>query len=158
MVGTYPIQERLKTHTMTILSLILLLLSVVSFTVTYAISQLQQHGKLKWSTGSHRSDVRFGFWDNNSDERKYRWVNGDKQSPPNTWYYKFNRLKYRERFPASATIFVFLTDGYHLMQFISLLSISLAFGVLLDPWWMWALIIRCWISLTFFLTYNFLQR
>jgi hypothetical protein len=42
------------------------------------------------------------------------------------WYYNTFRLKYIERFPGSATIFVFLTDGWHLSQFFRVLFIMLA--------------------------------
>ncbi len=49
------------------------------------------------------------------------------------WYYRTFNLKYYERFPGSATVFVFLTDGWHLAGFLRALlttaSIWFAFHV-----------------------------
>lgn len=42
------------------------------------------------------------------------------------WYYRFFRIKYKERFPLSATVLVFLTDGYHLVQFVMIKAIIIA--------------------------------
>lgn len=42
---------------------------------------------------------------------------------PSNWYYRLFRVKYKERFPGSATIFVGLTDGYHSIQHMMILSL-----------------------------------
>lgn len=69
--------------------------------VAYAISQLQQHGQLLWGKKG------LGFWDGDSDKRKYM-----------------------SKIPFARTLFVFLTDGYHFMQFwmFNLLALSLTFA------------------------------
>lgn len=47
-------------------------------------------------------------------------------APLNNKYYKRYRLIYKERFPLSATILVFLTDAFHLFQFLRTNLIILA--------------------------------
>lgn len=74
--------------------------------IFYTISQAAIHGKIKGK-----------FWDKDSYKNKYDYpVDGIEPAPQN-WYYKLFKIKYKERFPGSATIFVTLTDGYHLTQF-----------------------------------------
>ena len=95
---------------MTLLATLFLILAVGC----YAISQLQQHGGLKWM---HPMNT-LGFWGEHSDERKYK---------PGT----------REpKFFLSTTWLVFLTDGYHFMQFWMFnflsLSVTLFYGW---NWW-----------------------
>jgi hypothetical protein len=100
-----------------ILALILLAVSIAA----YSISQLQQHSKLRWSKESG------GFWSNFSWTRKYKSFenNGiDLVDAPNTWYYRFFKIKYKERFPLSATFLVNFTDGYHACQSLSFLSLA----------------------------------
>jgi hypothetical protein len=48
-------------------------------------------------------------------------------APGKSIYYRLFKIDYRERFAGSATIFAFLTDGYHLCQFIMLWLIAYAF-------------------------------
>jgi hypothetical protein len=122
---------------MKILSLFLFACGIVA----YAISQLQQHGKLKWGKDSRR------FWGFNSSDRKYKFkpvstpgtVPIYKYEAPNNWYYKLIGSKYIERWPTSTWLTVSLTDGYHLMQSVSFLcfggsvSIALHIGFL----WVW---------------------
>lgn len=88
--------------------------------IPYAISQLQQQGKIRWSKSAD------GFWGNESDKRKYK---RPLKPAPLTAYYKYNDLAYVEKFPGSGSIGVFLTDGYHLMQFFFLALISLSVGL-----------------------------
>src|SRR6478736_5466835 len=82
---------------------------------SYLFGELWSHGKLAWM---YRDDVHpDSFWGDRSYNRKY-----DRRMiiAPATWYYRFFEIKYKERFPGSATVFVALTDGYHLMQLITL--------------------------------------
>lgn len=118
---------------MNLIAFLLLLPAIAA----YSISQLQQHGKLKYK------DIR-GFWGQWSSDRKYEsWKRSgiviDKVQAPNTWYYRFFKIKYKERFPLSATLLVFLTDGYHLTQFLFFLflSLSITFAIGFD-WWLLA--------------------
>jgi hypothetical protein len=103
------------------------ILSLILFcagAVAYCVSQLIMHGKFKLSGD---------FWEQDSWQRKWLWrgtiIEGGRIErffvvAPTTWYYKLFNLKYKERFPGSATVFVALTDGYHLFQMLFLLLIS----------------------------------
>lgn len=54
-------------------------------------------------------------------ENSEGWKNKYKQpmSPaPKNWYYRFFKLKYREKFPLSGSLLVSLTDKYHFYQLI----------------------------------------
>lgn len=92
-------------------------LNILSFTlavIAYTIHELQAHGKLKWQGKDYT------FWGLYSYVLKYKiWpLTGavSYEHAPPTWYYRFFKIKYKENFPGSATIFVSLTDGPHLMQ------------------------------------------
>lgn len=95
--------------------------------ICYSIKELQSFGKLKWNNSE------FGFWGTSSDWRKYSFkVKGRKpfdqiitEDPKDNWYYRFNNIKYKERFPGSATVFVLFTDGFHLLQFIFKICLSI---------------------------------
>lgn len=120
----------------------------------YSISQLQQHGKLRWGQNAH-----YSFWGEGSWRQKYKGHGTSKLEPsPNNWYYKFFKLKYAERFPLSTTFLSFLTDGYHFMQFFMFifLSLSITFAAGFD-WW---LLLRIWsgIHLLHFGVYKMFQR
>lgn len=128
------------------------LLSLLSFAIgiaAYTVSQLQQHGKLKWTTEG------VSFWGKSSDLKKYKW-DFVPVDAPNNWYYRFFKIKYKERFPLSATALVFLTDGYHFCQFLFLLFISLSVVPLLN----WTYGIAFWIlaHIIHWAVYRFLQR
>jgi hypothetical protein len=58
-----------------------------------------------------------------ANRNKYFW--NTQLSWPNKWKNGFKELD--EKFPFSSTILVFLTDGWHLMQFIFLNSLFTAF-------------------------------
>lgn len=85
----------------------------------YAISQLMMHSKLKWAKAGT------GFWDEQSWKRK--WKPTDLGS--------FHVVGV-ERFWGSSRWFVFLTDGYHLMQFffIKLFVLSIVLYVPAYSW------------------------
>lgn len=110
------------------------LLSLAIALYCYAISQLQQHGKLRWSS------YTYGFWGTESSWLKYKPASDEGFSlvrAPNTWYYRLNNLKYKEKFFLSATILSFLTDGYHFMQFwfFNFLSLSIVLAIGFN-WWL----------------------
>ena len=98
-----------------ILALSLLAVSIAC----YSIRELQSHGKLRWQ----KEDA--SFWGNDSWLRKYK-LDDKKQliEASDTWYYRFFKIKYKERFPLSATFLVAFTDGYHLLQSLSFLSMA----------------------------------
>ncbi len=70
------------------------------------------------------------FWSPKSWNNKYTQPIEYWPERSRNWYQRFFGLEYTERFPGSATIFVFLTDGYHLTQFFFLwcITLSLAFA------------------------------
>jgi hypothetical protein len=136
----------------TIISLLLLSTGAVA----YCISQLQIQGKLKWSI---RDEDVVHFWDQSSWSRKYEVTatNGMIQAPA-TWYYKTFNINYKERFPGSATVFVALTDGYHLMQMVFLLCISAAIAIHYDRWFISLIIIRAAFGIVFTICYKLFAR
>lgn len=70
------------------------------------------------------------FFGSESWKRKYKIRTGALlKSDPDHWYYSFFNIKYKERFPGSATIFVFLTDAPHFFQFIMLTIIAVLLTV-----------------------------
>jgi hypothetical protein len=108
------------------ISLALLLLAIGC----YSIKELQSHGKLKWM---QHGNYRRTFWDEDSYLRKYKLTeNSTVIKAPDNWYYRIFKIKYKERFPLSATLLVPFTDGYHLMQFFFLLFASLSVSIPLD--------------------------
>jgi hypothetical protein len=123
-----------------ILSLLFLSLAIGCYT----LSQLHQHGRLKWVTKGH------GFFGENSYLRKYKNGHADKSKfqvmvPLDNWYYNLFKVKYREAFPLSSTILVFTTDFYHLAQFMFFNFLSLSVAIALGfAWWtlvgVWGLI------------------
>lgn len=119
-----------------------------------AITELALHGKLRWS-GKHTS-----FWGNNSWMRKYNFK-GDMYNdlPPNNWYYRFFNIDYKERFPLSATLLVFVTDGMHLCQALFFLLLSLSFSIALELQnWKQYLLVYIGIHVAHFVTYRVLQK
>lgn len=133
-----------------VLALVFLVLAIGC----YSISQLQQHGKLKWMGKG------FGFWGVRSWNRKYKWdTNGIVIRAPKNLYYKyFARVPFKERFPLSATLLVFTTDGYHLMQFFFFLFISLSSGMALQlNWWLIA-VVWLLVHLVHFGAYRIFQK
>lgn len=138
---------------------ILSFLSFAAAVCCYSIKELQAHGKLKWSKDYN------GFWGQDSSNRKYKkdWskdpLGYDVFKAPNTWYYRFFKIKYKERFPLSATLLVSLTDGSHLMQTalkllfcISIVTYSIPFS-----WWMVLIYFVEW-GLVFTITYKCLSK
>jgi hypothetical protein len=121
------------------------ILLTISF-AAYFVSQLQIFGKLKTHALS--------FWGEDSWERKYSAI----KDAPDTWYYRFFKIKYKERFPGSATIFVALTDGYHLMQFISHLSLITAFALLTANFWLYFISIYALKFIVWFVVRKIFER
>lgn len=129
-------------------------LPIVMSTMCYAINQLWYEDKLRWITNGD------GFWGKDSWVRKYKCKYTllktgsfirEFDKAPNTWYYRFFKIKYKERFPFSATFLVMFTDGMHLTQhfyFIFLVlsmvttphdwqSLLIASATLLFSFWFW---------------------
>lgn len=108
------------------LSLILLALSIAC----YSVGELQKQNKLRWQ--DEEKDY-FSFWGKNSWVRKYAGNHKNAAILQNikqpNWYYRFFKLKYKERWPTSATFTVMFTDGMHLAQFCHHALLSISFGL-----------------------------
>jgi hypothetical protein len=118
------------------------------------------HGKSIFSGRVHP----LSFFGARSDLRKYRYSKEQIAAAyhaPETWYYKTFDIRYKERFPLSATVFVFLTDGFHFSSFLSkvLIVCALIFSPLgTEHTWQMAVVLALYYStawaLGFFLSYN----
>lgn len=99
----------------------------------------------------------FSFWGRDSHLRKYYRTFGSNHAiyltePPkltwwNSWYYKFFNVERREAFPLSATALVWLTDGYHFVQFwmLKLIFLAICLGIGSGfSWWVYILIWLAW--------------
>jgi len=81
--------------------MILGFMSLALSIVCYSVKELQAHSKLRWQKGY------YGFWDEKSHYRKYKkdWskdpLGYDRFPAPQNWYYRFFKIKYKERFPLS---------------------------------------------------------
>ena len=98
-----------------------------------------------------RSDKPYSFWGKESWKRKYKKYEYDPSvgfkgynliAAPDTPYYRFFKIKYKEKFPWSSTLLVFITDGFHLAQWFMIKFIIAA--ITLD--WRWYL--AYWITWT----------
>lgn len=123
--------------TMTIISLLLFAIGVFC----YAVKELQSHGKLRGQGPG------LGFWDERSWMRKWKiiWPDGIPSK--------------KEAFWGSSRWFVFVTDGYHLMQFFYI-KLFVASIIIYRPWfgyWDAGLYLGVW-YLVFVLMYNGLQK
>jgi hypothetical protein len=103
-----------KEESMIILSMICLGIAAAAYGICECIDH---HEGIAWSK------KKDGFWGEYSYMRKYKLgakiATDERPIPaPNNWYYRLAKVKYKERFLFSTTVLVFLTDGFHLMQFI----------------------------------------
>lgn len=141
-------------------------LSLLTFALAalaYTISQLQQHGKLKWSQETLGFKTP-NFWETDSWMRKYKQ---DKSithvysfvEAPKTWYYTYFKVPYKESFTGSATIFTLFTDGYHLMQFVMKILLAASIALYRPHFGLWDGVIY-WLvwSATFHVFYKILSK
>lgn len=132
---------------MNLIAFLLLLPAIAA----YSISQLAMHRKIKWWPVKD-----LAFWGDQSWARKYKMDSNENFiSAPNTWYYRFFKIKYKERFPLSATALVNFTDGYHLSQSVMFLCLAGSFSIAssLNFFLVWGGIL-----FVHFVTYKLLQR
>lgn len=111
--------------------------------------ELWNHGKLKWSKEDD------SFWGEHSYTRKYA---NPFEPPKENWYYRVFKIGYLERFPLSATVLVFLTDGYHLAQFMFFNFLSLSFAFALGFSWITLGLVWGGVHIIHTLLYKFLQK
>lgn len=126
------------------MSVFFTLLSLAVAAACFAIRDLISHGKFSYGPSE-------GFWGEQSWRRKYYSNNGLMDLPLSNWYYDLFKIPYLEKFPLSATLLVFLTDGYHLMTLFMQLAIFAAISAV-D----WKMFLVCWLtwSLFFNVFYN----
>jgi hypothetical protein len=143
------------------ISLIIAFILFVVAVAAYAICDLDDHGKLRWD-----SEDYYGFWGKLSDYRKYKLVGTydeiirethfRPEKAPKNWYYKnwFWTIKYKERWLTSTNLTVFLTDGWHLMQFVFINSLLLGFAMLAHNTLLWFVVFRTIWAIVFNISYN----
>jgi hypothetical protein len=122
--------------------------------LAYAIHELHAHGKLKWAKEAELQS----FWGRESWARKWADSKSIRWPAPSSYYYKLFNLAYKEKFPSSATVFVALTDGSHLMQFIYLLCFSGAIAAHHERWLLWLIAYRLAFGIVFTLGYRTLAK
>jgi hypothetical protein len=92
---------------------------------------------------------------------KYKWKM-PLQPPIKKWYYFGVYPQYEERFPYSSTIFVFITDAWHLFKALMLLFIMLSivnYVPLINPYIDWFLYYITWTSIfTYLYTKGFIEN
>lgn len=79
------------------------------------------------------------YWNKNKSWT-YKWKNGN--------------ISEGEAFPFSTTILVFLTDGWHLMQFFFHTCWQLAIALQFDHWLLWFFVIKILFSACFEVYYS----
>jgi hypothetical protein len=86
--------------------------------------------------------------------KKHKTLDHLIAAPEFSWYYSTFNLFYKERFPGSATIFSWLTDGYHFIQMLFSFSVVVSivtFKANIDSWselFWWILIMKLlWITI-----------
>lgn len=120
----------------------------------YSLKELCAHGKIKWT---HAPDDFFGA---KSWGRKYKGKFVESigewyfEHAPDTWYYNWFKIENKERFPLSATVLSFLTDGMHLFQMFFKINLSIAIAGI--SWWAVAWFVA-W-SCIFTVVYKYLSR
>jgi len=135
---------------MILLAFILLALS----NICYVISQLNLHGKLRWSN----QKKPYNFFGEKSHIRKYKWHDGDPEvriRAPKNLYYKLIGSDYVEKWFTSTWLTVNFTDVYHLTQSMSYIFLSLGVSILSGVSFIWI-----WPGLLIvnFLSYKILER
>lgn len=115
---------------------------------------------------------KYTFFGSESWVRKYakapdpngRIVSYNLYAPPDNWYYDVFNIRYKEKFPGSATIFVFVTDAFHLAQWFMIKFFILAMSVrwteesgVIIHWWAFISLWILWL-ITFNVTYTNLRK
>lgn len=101
-----------------------------------------------------------GFFGRDSWKRKYKLDHLDNPvNSENTFYTKLFNLKYKERFPLSATLLVFLTDGFHFFQFLAIQSLMTVVALSTEYYFLttWFLLNCVW-KFGFWVTYYELPK
>ena len=127
--------------------IIIVIVCVTLAAISHAIFSLIAHQKFTFGDPT-------GFWGSEQWKRKYKLRHGFTFPAPRTWYYKAFNIKYRERFPLSATALVFITDGFHLTQW---LTTKLLFLAITRDWFVYVVIWIVW-SIMFNVTYSRLSK
>lgn len=139
--------------------MILTLVSLVLAVLCYTVSQLQQHGKLRWMSMNYLYSFT-GEW---SYLRKYKRSHDDtgvikylRVEAPRNWYYKLIGSEYVEAWPTSTWLTVAFTDLYHLSQMFFKIFLALSFVPLTG--WIWAGVIWFGWGIFFTIFYKLLSR
>ena len=81
----------------------------------------------------------------------YRWLNKEL-----SWRFKYEKHdpRWGEKFPGSTTIFVFLTDGWHLFQFIFHTCWQTAIAIQFERWFISFVVIKVVFGVLFQIIYS----
>lgn len=97
-------------------------------------------------------------WWNKSDSwiNKYatKLVSNHRKGFKHWYYFGFYYPKYQERFMYSTTIFVFLTDGWHFLQFIFLNTLTIALAISIGTDTLTILLAALYIELIYAVAFN----
>lgn len=143
----------------------------MSFAIIFALAcawgMMSKHlfYKKGWNFHFPKADPN-SFWGKYGYRNKYKQVSSVRTSggvvqsfvpAPNNWYYRWNHLKYKERFPLSATLLVPLTDVHHAIQWLITRTLFVALAAPWDHFWqvLAVYVILWWIGFNItFLTRN----
>lgn len=95
-----------------------------------------------------------GFFGKDSWKRKYKTSHLGIYAAPDNRYYKFFKIPYKEKFPLSATLLVWTTDGFHLLQMIATKSLTLAVALQSENWILNFVILTILWHSAFYVTYT----
>lgn len=124
-------------------------LLLISFLVVGVLVGVMDTVSFHYTT-SIFADSKSTFWNPDESWKNKYQVNteGELTTAPNTWYYRTFDLKYKERFPLSATALVFTTDAWHLSKALLWMIVRVWIVFLTVPWGDW----KGW-GLTYILLY-----
>lgn len=100
------------------------------------------YGLLSYFQFHVSSENPTSFFGKESWKRKYKRDHIDRLTPaPRALYYRIFNLKYKEAFPLSATLLVFVTDYYHFFQFVTFQSMF-AVVAIHHNFWTWIILLN----------------
>lgn len=92
-----------------------MIISTLLFILAAIANAIQQTADLRYDQSIFMRWPKFfgeKSWENKYAKDGYGFL----IEAPDNWYYKRFNIKFMEKFPFSATLLVFLTDGFHLFQ------------------------------------------
>jgi len=148
----------------------ILLLGISAIPAAYMV--LHDTGKAKWFGDpygyfgeqqwirKYKSGGEYTFQDPGSSTTKWIAVRSGTMPTlaPDTWYYRFFKLKYEEWFLFSATFLISFTDCYHTSQLICRVLMSLSITLAISAHWWFAVVIWALYATVHAIGYKLLSR